>query len=522
MVLIKKNRSWIGLGILNLCASFCLVSLALLSKYLLDAAQKGDTKTVFIFSGILLGCILLAILFKWLENIFYVHFSVAREMELKHLLLERRIVTSFGKNSFHSAVLMQNYTSDIDHILVGEMEVLPAIFYQIGRFCYAIILIAILDWRILLILLGVAFVGFILARLYSIRMKKLHKNVLEKDGTMNAFFQETIENVTLVQAYQAQKEFLKSYDEKAAAATAARKRKYHLQMTASNLMVLVSNLLYGACICYGGYAISIQFITYGSLLALTQLIQHLQTPILSISGLINRHSLAKTSYERLSKSLEGQCVEEQTYTSFSLLDVSHISFSYQDKKVISDLSFQISSGDVVRIAGESGIGKTTLCLLLMGILVPEKGKITAFKEDKELSGNLCSLFAYVPQDNILFSSTVRKNFELLANVSEEKIVEALEFACLEQEITSLDIPLNERGKGLSVGQIQRLAIAIAYAKDRPIFLLDEFSSALDDANAKKIVEHLKASGKTIIYISHKEDHLSPKQVVYIKKGELDL
>ena len=114
-------------------------------------------------------------------------------------------------------------------------------------------------------------------------------------------------------------------------------------------MVFVSNVLYVSCICYGAYAISVGLLTYGALLALTQLIQHLQTPILSASGLINRYSLAKTSYEQLSKSLEGEPLEEHTYASFSRLEGSHLSFSYQEKKVITDLSFQIPAGSIVRI-----------------------------------------------------------------------------------------------------------------------------------------------------------------------------
>lgn len=517
MVLIKKNYKWISLGILNLCSSFFLVSLAILSKFILDAAQQENTDRVFLFSGILLGSILLAVAFKWIENSLYARFTIAREMELKHLLLERRIYLEFDHNSFHSAVLMQHYTADIDHILAGEMDVLPTIFYQAGRFVCALILVAILDWKILLILLGVALVGLFLARIYSHKMKSLHKAVLDKDGAMNSFFQEAIENVTLVQAYHAQEAFLNAYDEKSSSATIARKKKYHLQLSVANLMILVSNALYGACICYGGYAIAVGLITYGSLLALTQLIQHLQTPILSISGLMNRYSLAKTSYERFNKSLIGECIEEKEYHAFTTINVSHISFSYQDKQVITDLSFQIQTGSIVHIAGESGIGKTTLCLLLMGIMKPQEGFISASLDGKELTGSIRSLFSYVPQDNILFSSTVRKNFELLAPVSEEKMKEALKFACLDEEITSLDTPLNERGRGLSLGQIQRLAIAIAYAKDRPIFLLDEFSSALDEANALKIVKHLKESQKTIIYISHKEENLLADQVIHMSK-----
>lgn len=515
MVLITKNNKWIGLGILNLCSSLCLVSLALISKLILDAAQQQDTKQVLFYCIFLLGMVVLGVGFKLIENFLYVRFSIARELELKHLLLERRVYLEFDSVTPHTAILMQNYTADINHILTGELEVLPSIFYQAGRFICALVVVAILDWRLLLILLGVALIGLLFARIYGLRMKKLHQNVLEQDGRMNAFFQETVENVVLVQAYGAQQSFLKTYDDQASNARYARKKKFHFQLMATNLMVLASNILYAGCIGYGGYAIAMNWISYGSLLAITQLIQHLQTPILSISGLINRYSLAKTSYERLNKSLEGTMIESKEIKSFTKLIASDLCFSYPDKPIIQNLSFEIEAGTIVRIAGESGIGKTTLCMLLMDFLKPEAGCIEVYSGEQKIEGNRASLFAYVAQDNILFSSTVRKNFELLAGVSEEKMVEALRFACLEDEIESLDTPLNERGKGLSIGQIQRLAIAIAYAKDRPIFLLDEFSSALDEENAAQIAKHLKESHKTIIYISHKTEQLVTDQSIHL-------
>lgn len=518
---ITKNHKWVILAILNLTSSICLVSLALLSKYILDAAQNKDTTSVLMYSGILLGLVAAGIIFKFIENILHGKFFIEREMELKHLLLEKRISMSFENKNFHTAILLQNYTTDISNIVSGEMDIYPTIFYQMGRFIFALILVAILDWKVLLILLGVGFIGLVFARIYSLKMKKLHQDVLLKDGVMNAFFQESIENVTLVEAYSAQKSFLNHYDQKASAATTARKKKYHLQIAVSSAMVLVSNLLYGFCIAYGGYAIAMSWITYGSLLALSQLIQHLQTPILSISGWINRYSLAKTSYQRFANSLTGSFLEEQPIEDFTAISAKNLSFGYPEHSLVfNDVSFEIHKGDIVRIVGESGIGKTTLMMLLMGFLTPVNGSIEVLNDREKIKGSLHSLFAYVPQDNILFSSTVRENFELLATTDEHKMEEALAFACLDNEIPSLDLVLNERGKGLSIGQIQRLAIAIAFAKDRPIFLLDEFTSALDEQNAKEIIKHLRQTNKTIIFVSHKDESMDVNVTIDLSKKRI--
>ena len=152
-------------------------------------------------------------------------------------------------------------------------------------------------------------------------------------------------------------------------------------------------------------------------------------------------------------------------------------------------------------------------MLLMGIISPNNGSIEVYKDNQIINGNRSYLFSYVSQENILFSSTIKENFELLATDSIEKMEEALKFSCLDSEINSLDLVLNERGKGLSIGQIQRLAIAIAYAKDRPIFILDEFTSALDEENAQKIIQNLKETNKTIIYVSHKNETLIPDLVI---------
>ena len=185
-----------------------------------------------------------------------------------------------------------------------------------------------------------------------------------------------------------------------------------------------------------------------------------------------------------------------------------------DNIIVNNLNFEINKGDIIQIKGESGIGKTSLFMLLLGFLKAKSGIVTI--DGKELGFN--DLFSYVSQENILFSGSIKENFKLLA--SDDNIEEALKFANIYDEIVNLpeglNTILNERGSGLSIGQLQRIMIAISYAKNRPIFLLDEFTSALDQENANIIINNLINSNKTIIYISHKDEVFKPNKIIYLK------
>ena len=138
--------------------------------------------------------------------------------------------------------------------------------------------------------------------------------------------------------------------------------------------------------------------------------------------------------------------------------------------------------------------------------------------------NVYGLFSYVVQDNILFSGTVRENIALFVNdANEEKIVEALKTACIYDELMQkekgLDTPLYERGGGLSLGQIQRILLAINLLLDKEILLLDEFTSSLDKNTENQIVNNLLAINKSKMIITH-HDLILPSDVKILDLGEL--
>ena len=157
------------------------------------------------------------------------------------------------------------------------------------------------------------------------------------------------------------------------------------------------------------------------------------------------------------------------------------------------------------------MGKSTLFKLILGLFSPTGGNIYIKTDSKNipLNSKTRPLFAYVPQGNLLISGTIAENIKFAnPTLSDEKMYQAAKTACIYDFITSLpngfDTLINERGGGLSEGQIQRIAVARALCSDAPILLLDECTSALDLNTESEMLKNIsKLKTKTVLFISHK-------------------
>ena len=165
--------------------------------------------------------------------------------------------------------------------------------------------------------------------------------------------------------------------------------------------------------------------------------------------------------------------------------------------------------------GVSGGGKSTILKLLLGVYPLNNGTIGFETESGfvNLGAEHRGLFAYVPQGNFLFSGTVYENLTFFSNeknqeLLKEKVNKAILDSCSEFVYdlpNGLETVLNEHGGGLSEGQKQRLAVARAFLTERPILLLDESTSALDETTEKRLIENIKKiKDKTCIIISHRQ------------------
>ena len=178
-------------------------------------------------------------------------------------------------------------------------------------------------------------------------------------------------------------------------------------------------------------------------------------------------------------------------------------------EALKDFSLDINKNERILIKGHSGGGKTTLLKIILSLVKPESGNIYLLdKDEHNLSLEYEKLFAYVPQDNLLMEGTIEEVVSLFSkDINKDKFNEALELSASKDFVNALTLKektfLNEKGSGLSLGEMERIAIARALYNDAPILLLDECSASLDLETEKKVMNNiLSLKDKTIVLISH--------------------
>lgn len=197
---------------------------------------------------------------------------------------------------------------------------------------------------------------------------------------------------------------------------------------------------------------------------------------------------------------------------FEGMAMREVSFAYRDKKILSDIDVDIRPRRVVRIAGPSGIGKSTLLKLLMRFWDPQSGRVTISGLDLRdvNTASLRSQQGLMEQDTFLFASTIRENLLVAkADASNEELIAALEKAALRELVErlpqGLDTQLAELGDSLSGGERQRLGLARVFLQDAPLLLLDEPTSNLDALSEASVLKALQENraDKTVVIVTHR-------------------
>ena len=278
--------------------------------------------------------------------------------------------------------------------------------------------------------------------------------------------------------------------------------------------------------------------TYGTVTAIIQLVNQVQSPFVSLSGIMPKYYTTIASAERImelddlpnEKEINKKEIDVlDTYKNLNSVEFENISFKYDRDIILDNTSLSIKKGDFVAIMGISGIGKSTLLKLLLGVFNLNFGKIYLDTNNGKIpiDKNTRRLFSYVPQGNMLISGTIKDNITFInPDASDAEIEKAIRISCAKQFIDELPLGLEtvigEKGLGLSEGQVQRLAIARSLLADSPILLLDEATSALDEKTEKEFLTNLKAlDNVTCIIVSHKKAALDIcNKTIQIKNGKI--
>ena len=513
LVIIAGDAVWALFGTLT----------ALFSKEIINSATGGNRQrmiafivTYFVVSLMLLG---LHAIMRYLSE------KCKAKLEI---LFRNRIFGTILKKSYpkisenHTGDLVTRMTGDVGVITDAATTIIPQLVMMTVRLAFAMGVLIFMQWQFAIVFTIGGLLMFTCSRLLKGKVQKYHKEMQQADGKTRSFWQEIFENLVVIKAFAAE-------DSSVDKSEALMKEHYKLRMRRSligslSMLGTASVVRTGHifAIGYGAFKLFAGTMDYGTLTALTQLVGQVQQPFANMSGIMPRYYSALSSAERLMEleeladdSLNGQRADaEKVYGNMKYIDVRNVDFSYEeDNPVLINSSCRINKGDFVSITGMSGIGKSTLFKILLDIYPKSKGEAVIVTDDGEITVNglTSTLFAYVPQGNMLFSGSVKDNLLFLTdkdNASEMSIEKALECACADSFIKALpqglDTVIGENGVGLSEGQIQRISVARAILSDAPILLLDEATSALDEPTEAKMLENLKhMTDKTCIIVTHR-------------------
>ncbi len=540
---VVKNASGVYLKIFLMTAFSSIfamlgVRMALTSKALVDTAS-GQAEGNWVHNAVILGIILIAqlTLSAIIKNL-NMRATGRLTINMKNSIFGKILSKKWQDvSAYHSGDLLNRINNDVNVVVSGVMTILPAFVGLATRLIAGFGAMFTLDATFSAAILCMGPVVMLLARLYSKKMKYFHKKVQECDGKTSSFMQESIQNILMIKSFSSENYMEECANDLQETSYKIKLKRNTISIFAHLGLSFIFSLGSSVALIWGAYKISIGLMTFGTLMAFVQIINQVQTPFMNISTLLPQFYSMLASAERIMEieMLETEvsdtvCDRDMLYTDMSSIEVDNISFSYDKETILSNASYEIKKGNFVAIAGTSGVGKSTLLKLILGIIIPSGGQIYIKKSDggKIATGkSVRGLYAYVPQGNMILSGTIRDNIKFSCKeASNEDIIRCAKAACIwdfiAEQPEGLDTVIGERGLGLSEGQVQRLAIARALLYDAPILLLDEATSALDEQTEADVLKNIRNyKEKTCIIISHKKAAMDiADEVITIKDGKI--
>ena len=442
-------------------------------------------------------------------------------------------------NNYPDGDLLNRFNSDVDTIAKNAVSWIPNLIINLYTFTATFIVLFRMDATMAFIAVLAAPVLLLVSRFVLRRLRAYRKRVLELNSKMMSFEVETFFNLDMIKSFGIIGHYsrqLRSWQKQY--------REHNLdynkfEIKSRILMTAVSTVVAMTAFCYCLFRLWTGQILFGDMTFFLQqrgtLTARFNTLVGTLPGMMNSAVSAHRVRELVELGQEHHdpaSLEKMSAMAGDgiTVEMEGVSFSYrEDSPVYSGSSFISRPGEIVAVLGASGEGKTTLLRMILGLIRPEQGSVTLRGSDGErvpINADLRLLFSYVPQGNTIFSGSVAENMRMVCeNATDEQIIAALKTACawgfVEKLPQGIHTQLGEKGKGLSMGQAQRIAIARAVLRDAPILLLDEATSALDAETERKVLENIMRCrpNKTCIVCTHRPGVLAQCRRVYRITGQ---
>lgn len=391
----------------------------------------------------------------------------------------------------------------------------------------------LLDYRLALISLPIVPILIVWIKVYRKFAAKYNRIIRAKLSEINAMINESIQGMSIIQAFRRQKETKKEFDELNDYYFKYQNKLLNLNsITSHNLVNVVRNVLFLVVIWmfWGGSLGSI--ITVGVLYAYIDYMNRMFAPIVGIVNQLSNLETARVSAERVFKLMDEEGVEVvkgrmDRYKGDVQFD--GITFAYKgDEYVLKNVSFHARQGETVALVGHTGSGKSSILNLLFRFYDTNKGRITVDGTDvRDIPKQMLRQhMGIVLQDPFLFTGTIASNVSLDdPSISRDKVEKALRDVGAYDMFNALpggiDAPVIEKGSTLSAGQRQLISFARALAFDPAILILDEATASIDTETESIIQAALDVlkKGRTTFVIAHRLSTIrQADQILVLDRG----
>lgn len=534
---IKRHRLQYVLGILTLFfVDYANIFIPKLTGVITDGLTAhsmdwGDVKKNLLYL-FLLGLSLAVGRFFWRYFLFGASRSIEKELRNDMFAhLEKMDVEYY--NEHKTGDLMTRFTSDLNAIRMAigpavisvfdaSVMTLMVIFQMMYYVSVKLTLLTLIP--MLLILFGEIYYGKIIRPRFTARQEAV--------SDLTDYVQESFSGIRVIKAFVREKS-----------------QRYHFLKENTNTMEKNLNIAKIQCfiiplldvviglsslitLIYGGYLALLGDITLGRFVAFNQYINMLVWPMLACGDSVNMFSQGAASIHRVQEIFDSKPEVADTDKTEPVDEIkgeitfNHLSFIHRghSEPTLEDINLHVPAGTTLAIIGRTGNGKSTLVNLLLHLYNTKPGMLLIDGKDintiplKTLRENI----GYVPQDNFLFSDTLKSNIAFGAEDEDMgAIISATQAACIHENIVQFpdgyETIVGERGVTLSGGQKQRSSIARALMKNAPILILDDALSAVDTDTEEHILHNLKKNraGKTTILIAHRISTIQNADIIMV-------
>ncbi len=511
--------------IVNALMSMMVAVNAYVCRDLIDSAVAGDKSRLIKVSVAVILIVFVHLFLRLTYQLLNSRLHINIEADFRTYFISNIFNKDYLKiTSYHSGDIMTRFSSDVSCVVDGMITLLPTVIGLVFRIVSAFVALFWLDKKLALLFSALGIAAFIIARLLRNFLKNLYIKTQKTESKVRSFTQEVIENILVVTVFDASQSVKAKFKELISEHNKNKWNRAGFQAVTTTLMSLGFRFAYMLAFVVCGFKLLASTISFGTITAVLQLITQLQNPFKNLSGLLPAYYQMIASAERLYEIIALSSDEDEDdrvdtkefYSRLTSVEFDNVTFKYDRDTVLENSSISVNKGDFVAITGISGIGKSTMLKMMLGVITPESGAINfktadgCFKPSKKYR----EMFSYVPQGNMLLSGTIYENITFMSKgKSDEEVRRAVELSCCSDFVDELPEGLNtvigERGRGLSEGQVQRIAIARAILHDAPIMLLDEATSALDESTEERVLRNIKTIDNcTCVIVSHKKAALS--------------